>query len=308
MPLRVEHVEVVRLAHDEAQPAHGLAREGRVELLRRDPLPTVGGEEWVGRGSVGLDNARIEDDLAAHDAVHAADVDHELVVDEDPHVVVAAELEDLAAAVRELGVDLGGEAKVAKNSRLIRRGVAPPFAIKGEEIVRGERRHPRRLVRRQHELMRDALRLVAVVVPLCERRGGVDGDSVARGEERDAGRGVEDRGPIRPERPVHEPEPVPKKVVERLHLKVVLPPLLRRPYLDVNITQHRAQGQRWRRDGAGNEAERGDAREQRQRGEALHVGGGDLAVKLFACPPVQREFFYFCSSIIQNYFRPTLLF
>ncbi|WP_293246311.1 hypothetical protein [Nannocystis sp.] len=42
----------------------------------------------------------------------AADVDDELLVDEDPHVVVTRDGEGLAAGVGECGVDLGREVEV----------------------------------------------------------------------------------------------------------------------------------------------------------------------------------------------------
>ena len=57
-----------------------------------------------------LDEAEgVEVDRTAGHAVDAAEVDDEVAVDEDPHVVVALEGEGLAAVVDELGVDLGRE-------------------------------------------------------------------------------------------------------------------------------------------------------------------------------------------------------
>src|SRR4029078_9658216 len=47
-------------------------------------------------------------------AVNAAEVDRELAVDEDPDVVVADELQGLAAAVLEPVADLAGEAVVVR--------------------------------------------------------------------------------------------------------------------------------------------------------------------------------------------------
>ena len=47
-------------------------------------------------------------------------VDGELAVDEHPDVVVAGEVEDLAAAVRERVVELAGEGEVVRRCRLHR--------------------------------------------------------------------------------------------------------------------------------------------------------------------------------------------
>jgi len=74
--LRVEHVDRIKIAN--CQPE-------RVQINRRTNL-----------------------------VVHAAEVDDELTVDEDPHVVVAEEAERLASRVREVDVVLGREEEVVQ--------------------------------------------------------------------------------------------------------------------------------------------------------------------------------------------------
>ena len=54
----------------------------------------------------------VELDVGGGIAVHATEVDHELLVDIYPDVVVTGEGEGLAAGVLEAGVDLGREVEV----------------------------------------------------------------------------------------------------------------------------------------------------------------------------------------------------
>src|SRR3954469_10712248 len=58
-------------------------------------------------------------------AVHAAEIDDLLAVDEDPDVVIPAEVEDLVLAllIGELGMELQGEAVVIGRTRGIFRSV-----------------------------------------------------------------------------------------------------------------------------------------------------------------------------------------
>ena len=60
---------------------------------------------------------RVEVDTSSRGGVHAAHIDRELVVDEDPHVVVSLEAERLAAEVRELDMNLGRVKVVVQGSR-----------------------------------------------------------------------------------------------------------------------------------------------------------------------------------------------
>src|SRR5207245_465226 len=78
-------------------------REGRVQAEVRRRRVTLGVEQFE-RVDGALREAevrrlRVEIDRAIERTVQAAEVDRELAVDEDPEIVVAAELERLAAVV-----------------------------------------------------------------------------------------------------------------------------------------------------------------------------------------------------------------
>ena len=76
----------------------------------------------------------VELDLAGCLLVHATDVDGELLVDEDPHVVVTKEAKGLAALVSEFELDLGCEEEIVPT--VLRRrvvGVVEAVAVGGKE-------------------------------------------------------------------------------------------------------------------------------------------------------------------------------
>ena len=103
---------------------HAEVRLGRVALGLED-------REVVGLAGLDAELAHeiVELDGHALGAVHAADVDGELAVDEDPHVVVAGEREDLAALIRELGVQLEREVEV-----VVAALVAEGLTVEREEV------------------------------------------------------------------------------------------------------------------------------------------------------------------------------
>jgi len=68
--------------------------------------------EHIASGS-GQPAQAVQSHRAEGDRVHAAKIEHESAVDEHPHVVVAPEVEALAAVVHEGQMDLRREEEVA---------------------------------------------------------------------------------------------------------------------------------------------------------------------------------------------------
>lgn len=82
------------------------------------------GKEKIQRIRLAGHEPELELDLVQRDnlglrTVDAAQVDRELLVDEDPHVVVTGEREPFAAAILEQGVRFQGEVKVVPRVFLI---------------------------------------------------------------------------------------------------------------------------------------------------------------------------------------------
>ena len=132
---------------------------------------------------------------AGRRAVHAAEIDGELAVDEHPDVVVADELQRLAAAVLEPVAHLAGEAEVVRHVIVVAapeivdlrpaRRLGPSAVVDGEERRRepADRRrvapHLRVVVDEgavrlpgQRQGVADELAERRVVVPLVEVGGG----------------------------------------------------------------------------------------------------------------------------------------
>ena len=89
-----------------------LGADGRVDAEVGFDGVAFGVENVEGVGGADGEAEVVELHVAAAVAVHAADVDGELLIDKHPDVVVAGECEGLAAAVLKCGVDLGREVEV----------------------------------------------------------------------------------------------------------------------------------------------------------------------------------------------------
>ena len=72
-------------------------------------------EATDGQAEGGGDGSKVKVALGAR--MHAAQIERQVAVDEDPHVVVAAERQRLAAPILEEVADLGGEAEVVRRGR-----------------------------------------------------------------------------------------------------------------------------------------------------------------------------------------------
>lgn len=98
-----------------AGPGRGSLRDGadgRVDAEVRFDGVAFGVEDVERVGEAGGEAEVVELDVSAGVAVHAADVDRQLLIDKHPDVVVAGEIEGLTAVVGEEGVDLGREVEV----------------------------------------------------------------------------------------------------------------------------------------------------------------------------------------------------
>mmetsp|Transcript_46000 Transcript_46000/g.130084 ORF Transcript_46000/g.130084 Transcript_46000/m.130084 type:complete len:288 (+) Transcript_46000:153-1016(+) len=140
---------------------------------------------------VPLQTEAVEVDAVLKSHVCAAEVDDQLVVDEDPEVVIPAEQERLSSVVLEEVVHLQGEEVVVVRAG-VRDLVVPALSIDGEVVWQVGLELPRGILG-QFEHLRDPLvdgRVV--VVPLLEGLFAVD-------------RGAADVGwlPVRPECPLH---------------------------------------------------------------------------------------------------------
>lgn len=91
----------------------------------------------------------IEMKSLAEARVNAAQIDHELTIDEHPHVVVTSECEGLASAVREIEVNLRSEEVVMH--RAVDVGIALVVAepVDRKIVVRCKRRDVRRRIERE---------------------------------------------------------------------------------------------------------------------------------------------------------------
>ena len=99
---------------------------------------------------------RVKVHRASHFGVHTAEIDDELVVDEHPHVVVAAELEELAATIREAQVDLTREEKVVHARAIVRSHLVEALSVEREVLRVRVRRDVRRRVIVEREVLLDA--------------------------------------------------------------------------------------------------------------------------------------------------------
>ena len=77
---------------------------------------------------------RVQVHRSRHFRVHTAEVDDELVVDEQPHVVVTAEFELLAAMVREFEVDLAREEEVVHARSIVRSHLVEALSVEREVL------------------------------------------------------------------------------------------------------------------------------------------------------------------------------
>src|SRR5690349_19608039 len=103
--------------------------------------------------------------------MNAAEVDDQTIVDEDPDVVVASELEDFAAAIREVRVQLEREVIIVTATL-----VAEELPVDREERVRLERVNSRTRCSFAEYDRNDCLQIHCriVVVPLVEAGGARD--------------------------------------------------------------------------------------------------------------------------------------
>src|SRR4051812_24769399 len=87
--------------------------------------------------------------------MYAADVDDELVVDEDPHVVVAGEAEGLATLILKRGVNFGREKEIVWLAVVVLATVAESETIEREERAAREAAHA--VVRREIDVEHEGL-------------------------------------------------------------------------------------------------------------------------------------------------------
>ena len=123
---------------------HGEVRARLEVQVRGDPQVGLGGvpfaEEEVPRIGLSGDESDLRGQGVQSDGrgefhVRAAQVDHELVVDEHPHVVVAAEGERLTGRVDELRVRFQAEAEIVEFSIFL--GGIPDVRGLGDQVVVG---------------------------------------------------------------------------------------------------------------------------------------------------------------------------